>query len=325
MLISFILAGDFLKGEFERSLQSILSQSDDDYEIILCSDVPMEDSEISIYYWDLFWKTKKINTIILNDSSVGNSSNWNNALKVLNGEYFMFIKPGDTLDINIVSNIKKALVKNANKGALDIIEFCANLTGLAKSQTKTYIEKDRVYNLDVDFAPFAHVVDILFTKCYRRDVIENNPFSFKPFVEYELLFVYKFLSQAKTFISLETNYIGYIDIQISLSFQPVFDRVKQWSHIFNHFRRLGIYKDIKDYINYAYFKSTIHTWLWQIKRYNKKTLIIKSYDYITRKFNSKKRTEFIKQNKAYKNSEDMKFKAIMLNFDNYIEDFKKEN
>ncbi|AGR41800.1 glycosyltransferase family 2 protein [Spiroplasma diminutum] len=319
MLVSFVITWQEIEEKIDTTLKSVLDQTDNDYEIILISDKMLEDNEEFIVLRKYFWDINRIKTVV-NSSIQGASVCWNTAIDLAEGQYIKFITQGDTINPNFVKTLKEELQKYDDE-ELDIIEYNIQLNGLSDKTIDTYLQKGKVYNLNRDYEPYAHISATLSNKIFRTNLLKEFGFKFRRFVRFDMLFTYKVLGQTDSYVFLDTKeplesmYLG----KVSYS---VFDLVNQWTHILNYYRRIGKFKDLKDYLNYAYYKTLIHIWLWNIRKYDNKLLIKKAATFASRKFEDK-REDFMKNNKAYLETNDVRFKEIVQGFSSYIKELMK--
>ncbi|AUB31154.1 glycosyltransferase family 2 protein [Spiroplasma floricola] len=318
MLVSFVITWQEIEENINATLQSVLDQTDKDYEIILISDKMLEDNDELSILRNYFWDIDNVK-IVINSSIQGAAVCWNTAIDLAEGEYIKFISQGDTINSNFVKTIRENLNKFKNK-EIDLIEYNVQLSGLSNKCIDTYLEKGKIYNLNENYDPLAQSAATISNKLFRTNLLKKFGFKFRRFVRFDMLFVYKVLGQTESYLFLDSEpleimFLG--PIQYS-----AFDLVNQWTHILNYYRRIGKFKDLKDYLNYAYYKTLIHTWLWNIRKYNNKLLIKKAGNFANRKFEDK-REDFLKNNKAFKKSKDTKFIEIVEDFPNYIKKLLK--
>ncbi|AUM62345.1 glycosyltransferase family 2 protein [Spiroplasma monobiae] len=319
MLVSFVITWQEIEENVNETLQSVLNQTDDDYEIILISDKMLEDNQEFVILRNYFWDIKNIKTVV-NSSIQGAAVCWNTAIDLADGDYIKFISQGDTISPDFVKNLRTELNKY-NGEEVDLIEYNVQLRGLSDKTIDTHLEKGKLYNLNREFQPYASISATLSNKLFRTQLLKEFGFKFRRFVRFDMLFAYKVLGQTDTYLFLDTEkpleevYLG----QVQYS---VFDLVNQWTHILNYYRRIGKFKDLKDYLNYAYYKTLIHIWLWNIRKYDNKLLIKKAATFASRKFEDK-REDFMKNNKAFLETKDVRFIEIVDQFSSYIKEIMK--
>ncbi|AGR40791.1 glycosyltransferase family 2 protein [Spiroplasma taiwanense] len=315
MLISFVLVYQEFGNKVKETIDSIKKQTDNDYEIILVCDRTIEDNSKDEWLKELFWNNSNIK-LVFNNSIQGASVSWNTGIDLAEGEYIKFIAQGNILNPDFVETIKKEL-NNFKEREIDLVEYTVNLTGSVHIDTLTYLEKGKIYNLSSEFDPFAYVNVVLYNKLFKAKILNEFGFKFRRFVRFDLLFVYKVLGQTNSYLFLDTKPLGTVNIgPVSYS---VFDVVNQWNHILNYYRRIGKFKQLKDYLNYSYYKVLIHLWLWEIRTYDNKILIKKATAFANRKFEDK-RDDFLKNNIIFKKTNDERFKEIVNNFGTYIKE-----
>ncbi|ARU92265.1 glycosyltransferase [Spiroplasma clarkii] len=319
MLLSFIIATKENTPVFEKTFQSILSQSNQDFEIILVLDRSIVENAKQNFGKDIFWEHENVK-LVLNNSVQGIAASYNTAISVAEGDYIKFVNEGDTLEDNFVQTIAQNLAKYPDVN-IDVLEYSGKLSGMVDVGTVTYLQLDKLYALEQEPEPLAYTNLILFNKLFRTKLLQLYNFKFQRFVRYDALFTYKVLTQTKYYLHIATDkYIEEIIIQ-----QPdysAFDTVNQWAHIFNYYRRMGKFKVYKDELYYAYYKSVLHIWLWTIKHYDNKVLLKKSIDFVNKKVVNKIE-DFTQANKIFLQSKDAKFTEICKNYLKYLKDIQK--
>ncbi|QGS51549.1 glycosyltransferase family 2 protein [Spiroplasma tabanidicola] len=319
MLVSFVLVSEGSLSTIENSLNSILAQTIDDYEIVIVGDNNISDNSEDKELKKKFWELKNCK-LVLNSSIQGYSVSWNIAMDLVEGEYLKFIAANDSIEPNFVVVLKENLQKNS-KDQIDLIEHLVELDGIGKGiSTQNFLENQRIYNLENNYEPFAFLNPILFNKIFRTKLIHEFGFKFRRFVRFDMLFVYKFLGQTKKFLALNNLKMGTRFLEQSK--HSAFDIVNQWTHITNYYRRIGKYKLLKDYITYAYYKTLCYVWLELIRLYDNKLLMKKAVSFAERKF-SEKREDFIKNNEVFKLKRDEVFNNICEDFNKYLKDLLK--
>jgi glycosyltransferase involved in cell wall biosynthesis len=297
-------------------LDSILNQTDKDFELILISDVEENSDELNDYVRDVFWQHDNCK-IIENAALQGVAVSWNAGIELAEGKYAVFLNASDHVMPNHVAEIKKAYEKN---GEIDVFEYKVHLFGLADSDTKTYVDVNKVYDLKTDQTPFAYINDLIQAKAFKLDNIKSYQFRFRRFLRYDLLFTYKVLGQATKYMFIESDAL--IEAKIEETNFSIFDLVNQWPHIFNYYRRINRFRELNDYLIYAYYKIIVHIWLWWIKKYNNKVLMKKAIAFTQRKFDDK-REGFMKTNPIYNAKRDQTFTQIVENFSKWMKETLK--
>jgi glycosyltransferase involved in cell wall biosynthesis len=223
-------------------LDSILNQTDKDFELILISDVEENSDELNDYVRDVFWQHDNCK-IIENAALQGVAVSWNAGIELAEGKYAVFLNASDHVMPNHVAEIKKAYEKN---GEIDVFEYKVHLFGLADSDTKTYVDVNKVYDLKTDQTPFAYINDLIQAKAFKLDNIKSYQFRFRRFLRYDLLFTYKVLGQATKYMFIESDAL--IEAKIEETNFSIFDLVNQWPHIFNYYRRINRFRELNDYL-----------------------------------------------------------------------------
>lgn len=315
MLISFILIAEGNSEQLSKTLISIESQTIQDYELIITLDdtKSKKDEETLMKYF----LNNKNTKVIFNSTYQGSAVCWNSAIDLAEGTYSQFIKEGDIIAKTYIEEVQKCVNKN---GEVDLIEYSMNLQGIVDTKTKTFLEKNKVFNLKKDQLPFAYVNGLIFNKLFKSKKMSEFVFKFRRFVRYDMLFIFKYLAQSNTYVFMDCKEL--MDCTLLKVKYSLFDFVNQWPHILNYYRRIGRFKELKDYLNYAFYKEMLHLWLWSIQKYDNKLLLKKAVAHAERKFHDK-REDFMNNNKVFLLKKDETFTSIVLDFDKYIKGLLK--
>ncbi|AKX33754.1 glycosyltransferase [Spiroplasma litorale] len=315
MFVTFIIVIPNAKEEFKHSIESVLNQSVKDYELIIVLDRDINDIEENEYFCNLYKDNKNIK-LVFNNNRYGSSYSWNIGLELCQGKYVKFISQGDTIEKDFVIKIQNKL-KEHDSNSIDVIEYSFNFVNDNQIPSKSFLESNKVYFLESEYDPLAYTNNLLFNKLYNFQIIDNFKFKFRNQVRFDMLFFYKIYSQAKTYLYINSESLENVILrQVQYS---IFDIVNQWTHIFNYYRRIKKYNELKDYIKYSYYKTMLHIWIWTISKTSNKILTKKAFDFANRKFEPKKE-DFIKNNVVFLNTKDETFKNLVINFSNYIKE-----
>lgn len=319
MLISFIISAQGHEEKAFKTLNSLAKQTNHDYQIIIINDESSGEKEAGEFFRDQFEDNKKI-MLVLNNRAQGSSLNWNVGMNLANGKYAVFLKEGDVLDPAFVSKIEAVVKKNSKK--LDIIQFNQQLTGLIKSNNNdnNLLAGDRVYDLTKEHEVYAYVEQNIYGKLFRLDFIKDFRIKFRKNNRFDELFLFQCLGHARTFYKvpdvLVTHHMGVLKYS-------AFDIVNQWPHILNYYRHIGIYKDLKDELNYAYVYQLTYEFLLLVSKFDNKQLYRKALNFSQTKFEGKMQAG-MRKNKVFLDNRDAKFSNYMKNFESFVySEFKK--
>ncbi|AEM68973.1 glycosyltransferase [Mycoplasma putrefaciens] len=310
MLISFVISPQSRLDRLESTINSILNQTNNAFEIILIIDSKTTTDQIKQYLDNLFDNNKNI-IISENNRSQETSQEWNLAIDIANNKYLVFVKEGDLLKPDFVEQINR-IVQQKNP---DLIQFDSKYTGLLTNVSKNVcLDKNQLYNLEKSYDPFAYVRRLIYSKAFNLEVIKKNNIYFRRKVRFDSLFTFEFLSYAKTFYATDQVLSDHL---VSVMKYSALDIINQWPHIMNYFRKIGRYKQLSDQLNYAYYYELCYNFLDLVKLFNNPTLYKKALNQSQEKVTNKL-DKFIKQNKTFLENKDPDFTQRMNEFNNYI-------
>ena len=174
-----------VKEYLEKCLESIVNQSFKDFEVICVNDGSTDNSlKILQKYAE---KDKRFK--VLNQENQGQGVARNNALKIANGEYILFVDPDDFIEFDMLEVLKERLdVQNIDVAFFDYQIFGEN--------TKTKIvrfmdEMKNNFNLNIDDNfifnwqelvknNFSSISMMVWNKVYSNKFIQDNNIRFAP-------------------------------------------------------------------------------------------------------------------------------------------------
>jgi len=313
MLISFLISAQSKDDMLFKTMLSLKKQTNGDFEILIFNDEALatSDREHNQFLNDLFVENPKV-TLVDNSKFQGHSFNWNLGINIAQGDYIAILKEGDVLEPNFVAAI--ADIVQANEAKIDIIQFKKNLTGLMTTDRAQYLQEDHLYRLPDDKEVFAYVQDSVYAKVFRTKFLNDFRLRFRPSVRYDALFLYKALGHARTFYNASAVLLTH---KISVLRYSAFDLANQWPHVLNYYRRIGIYKDLKNELNYAYFYNLIFNFLLLVKDFDNPQLYKKAIRFVETKLTNRLE-EFNGENTIFLENKDPEFSKILLNFSPFI-------
>ncbi|MCL8211688.1 hypothetical protein LD125_00063 [Mesoplasma sp. JKS002658] len=321
MLISFVISTT--QKEDNRVLKTLTSldqQTSIDYEVILINDNPSISKEEHDALGALFIKNKRL-VLVDNSKPQSDAFNWNLGVSLARGTYVVFVKEGDVLNPSTVETIKKVSQKATNK-AVDVIQFQRKLIGLYEvEKTPSVLIEDYLYDLSENKEVFAYVDATIYNKAFRTSLLIDDEIKFKPRVRYDALFLYDVLAKSDSFYNLGANLLTNT---VSIPRYSVFDVTNQWPHILNNYRRMGIYKTMRDEITYAQFYNLYANFLGLIKRFKNKTLYKKALIFVRDKYEGRIDL-FVRTNPIFKEAKHSQFNGDFENFNSFIKTELKKN
>lgn len=194
-------------------LESILSQSYQNYEIICVNDASTDNSlEILSHYSK---KTNRIK-IINNEGNEGLSVSRNKALKIAQGEYILFVDSDDYILKDALQILDKALQENP----VDVLNFNYDL------KVESAYEKERnpirleIHRQDISlksgqrwFADAFHngsLITMAWSRAYRKEfLVQEQLWFYERLIHEDVLFLIQIAVKAKTVMCIEDRLYTY--------------------------------------------------------------------------------------------------------------------
>lgn len=277
MLVSFIISSHVREDKLFKTINTLKKQTNDSYELVIIVDEINSPKESIDFIRDQFIENEKI-SIIFNSKGQGNGLNWNNGINVASGKYVTLLKEGDLIEPLFVEKIQTIVDSNEKK--LDIIEVQFEKQEMIKFITTPLLEVDRLYNPLKDSELFAYVTQEIYGKLFRTKFIKDFRIQFKKSVRFDLLFLFMALSHCKNF---------YLSSEVLFKHRTtppkysIFDTANQWPHILNYYRRIGVYKEYREELSFAYYYGLYYLYLNLAKSVKNDMIYKKSLHYVADK------------------------------------------
>lgn len=203
-LVSVIVPIYNVEEYLEKCLESIVSQTYSNLEIILVNDGSTDKSESIIQLFLL--KDKRVNYIY--QKNAGPSVARNRGMKEATGEFICFIDADDFISQEYIEKLVSKIVEGydivtcgyteiSDYGTTDLNDFC---------KSKSKITKDELIN-----GILGGLGGVLWAKIYRRNIIELNRLELNPNVYMceDLLFNLEYCGYSKQFAAIQTSSYKY--------------------------------------------------------------------------------------------------------------------
>ncbi len=221
-----------------RCIESILSQTFTDFQLILVNDgSPDKSGEICDKY------AEKDNRIkVIHQENQGASAARNRGIKEANGEYLMFCDSDDMVS----PTWAERLLELADKDTLVMGAYCNNIQALG-TEKKLAAEAEKIYAVsDYKFFNNCGIAGFLWNAVYRRDIVTENKISLREKssegdYNEDLIFALQYVSKIKNIIY--TGYSDYLyDVRsdsMSHSFDKYYfakyrEKYQLWRDFINH-------------------------------------------------------------------------------------------
>lgn len=280
MKISVIIAAYNAEEFIEETLDSVLHQMMDEYEVIVIDDGSTDrTAEILDQY-----KKQYNNIHIIKQENEGPSAARNAGLAIAKGEYLYFLDADDVLELDSLSSLYRCAVnRNADLviAKYDMFDQ-SRIYPVHSIDTLVKEKKIQKYNQKIWWS-FA-----LWNKLFRRDIVERNSIKF-PSVSYseDGVFVMQYIYCSKRITGLDKVVIHYrrlfdlnaSSVTASVSQSKISDYIEAHQLIY----QLAIKSLLKDYPGYSDIteleavKQDVHLYLEEFRRKKIQILIDQFY------------------------------------------------
>ncbi len=241
----------------ERTINSVITQTYKNLEIILVNDGSTDDSiEICKKYAE---KDNRI--IIVNQENKGVGEARNHGIDISTGDFISFVDSDDTMDENLYKElIATQIVTNA-----DIVESGAKVVLGKDNEIFPYEKKDKIiiyenHDYMKNYLNFSLNVSV-WGKIYKRELIGDIRFPDLNINE-DFVFLWEIVKRTNLFCeNLNVNYHYYLDKEVSLSKAPFSsNNMTMISHIEDVINDVkNIYPDLNKTAKNHYNACLLHT------------------------------------------------------------------
>lgn len=204
-MVSIIIPVYNVQDYLKRCMESILSQTYRDIEIILIDDGSTDNSgSICDYYMNLDSRVKSIHK-----DNGGVSSARNAGIEVANGEYVMFVDPDDYISNEMINN----MVDKMNQESVDLVE--CSYSKFHENNQHLVIKKERTGLIDTITALRyflnwnGSVSAFCWGKLYRGHILKKMCFNQQLVVGEDALFVFDYIKRCNTVYLMNDPFYKY--------------------------------------------------------------------------------------------------------------------
>lgn len=204
-LVSVIVPIYNVENYLQKCIESVLSQSYQNLELILVNDGSPDNSESIIKHY----ASLDCRVIPINQSNGGVSSARNKGIKISKGKYILFLDADDYYSNNFVEK----MVKCAENNKCDLVSCSFIAFGIDKVPKVKQIKSKILSNIEAISLSLGYnsFNGYVWNKLFKRSIIEKNSLKFennKSACE-DLLFLGKYLNHCKSVFVMEDRLYNY--------------------------------------------------------------------------------------------------------------------
>lgn len=241
--VSIIVPFYNVENYIEKCLQSLVSQTLEDIEIILVNDGSEDKSEEIA---KKFIETYPDKIVYLKKENGGLSDARNYAIPKARGEYIAFLDSDDYAEMDMYEE----MYNKAKEEDLDYVEC----NFLWEYPDKILESKGNIYDNKKDM--FIHTRVVAWNKLIKREIIQQNKIEFPKGYRYEdVEFFYKLLPYIHTYGIVEKPFIHYVQRENSISnvqnarTKEIIDDLE---HVIDYYKEHNLFAEYKEEIEYTY-------------------------------------------------------------------------
>ena len=241
--VSIIVPFYNVENYIEKCLQSLVSQTLEDIEIILVNDGSEDKSEEIA---KKFIETYPEKLVYLKKENGGLSDARNYAIPKARGEYIAFLDSDDYVEMNMYEE----MYNKAKEENLDYVEC----DFLWEYPDKILESKGKMCNNKKEM--FIHTRVVAWNKLIKRELIQENKMEFPKGYRYEdVEFFYKIIPHIKKLTIVEEPFIHYVQRDNSIS-NSQNTRTKEiidvLDNVIKYYKEKNIYNEYKEELEYNY-------------------------------------------------------------------------
>lgn len=279
-----------------KCLDSLVSQTLEDIEIIVVNDGSTDRSEITIKKY----AQKYSNIIYLKKENGGLSDARNYGMKHAKGDYIAFLDSDDFVDKTIYEKMyTKAKQENADYVESDFYWAYPSKGGLRLQQ-----DIGIRYENKIDMLTYARVV--AWNKLIKRKIIKSE---FPKGLKYEdIEFFYKLIPNIKKVAFVEEPLIYYVQRTNSLANKQDYTTGQIFNvlqNVIDYYKKQGLYEEYKESLEYTYARTLLCRSLRRIAKIKDKVarekLFYETWQNVNTKFPNWKKNSILNKNHTLKN------------------------
>ena len=279
----------------DKCLNSLVSQTLEDIEIIIVNDGSKDNSETIAKEYSSKYKDK---IIYLEKENGGLSDARNYAIPYATGEYIAFLDSDDYVEIDMYEQ----MYEKAKKENADIVE-CDFLWEYPNEKIES---KGRIYKDKHDILLNARVV--AWNKLIKKELIEKTKVKFPYGLRYEdVEFFYKLIPYINKLDIVNKPFVHYVQRDNSIS-NSQNSRTKEiidiLDNVINYYKENAIYEEYRNELEYNYARYILCSSLLRMimieNKKERKEIINDSWNKLNDTFPNWKKNKYIK-NKTLKN------------------------
>ncbi len=293
--VSIIVPFYNVENYIEKCLQSLVSQTLEDIEILLVNDGSKDGSEnIAKQYINKY--SNKIRYLEKDNGGLSDARNY--AIPYAKGEYIAFLDSDDYVE----SNMYEEMYNKAKKEDLDYVEC----NFLWEYPDKVLESKGKLYKSKKEMFVYTRVV--AWNKLIKREIIQKNHIIFPKGYRYEdVEFFYKILPHIQTYGIVEKPFIHYVQRENSIS-NVQNTRTKEiievLEHVIEYYKTNHLFTEYEKEIEYTYTRyilcsSMLRTVMIENKM-ERKAIIHLTWKSLNEQFPSWRKNTYLKE-KGLKN------------------------
>ncbi|MCR8612901.1 MAG: glycosyltransferase [Mycoplasma sp.] len=196
--ISFIVLSYKQHNELSALLNTLITQTNKNFEVLLIIDVPTQNdfSIIEKYKEELGSKFK----LILNSKRQYRSSSIWRSIKIVDGNYVTILSPTDLIDKSFVNTI----LKKIEKAPADVYEYGVHYRKALKHKVLPRMKTNVVHDLQKNPDLYSQIIPSIFSKVFSKKTLLENKYTSKiePNSRYSIVELFVILSKIKTFLAI---------------------------------------------------------------------------------------------------------------------------
>lgn len=280
----------------EKCINSLLSQTLEDIQIILVNDGSKDNSGNIAKECE---KNNKNRIIYVEKENGGLSDARNYGLKYATGDFIAFLDSDDYIEKNAYEEMyNKAIEENADYVECDFIWEFPN---------KIRVDKQYPYKNKKEMLSFVRVV--AWNKLIKRQLITDNNLEFPKGLRYEdVEFFYKMVPYYNKVSFVKEPLIHYIQRSSSIS-NTQNERTKEiftiMDNVIKYYKENNLYEEYKTELEYTYARLLLCSSLFRITKIEdakiRKQLLNETWTRLNNEFPNWKKNEILKKDKSAKN------------------------
>jgi len=266
----------------ERCLNSILSSTFQDFELIIINDGSKDKSEDIILEFINKYKDK---IVYISKENEGVSIARNTGIEKARGEYITFIDSDDYIDHNMF----KKMINKIEQDNFDVVVCDARLVYEDSNDTRVVSSgySEDLYHKNKIRATMTIFYPVMWNKIYKTELVKKIKFTSGVWYE-DMEYLLKLYPHINNIGVVKKPLYNYLQRKNSITYtynDKLYDIINNMEGVIEYYKTQGVYEEYKDELEYLYARYAFMTFPKRLAKCKDKTKYNKGIEFAFSKVN----------------------------------------